>query len=175
MAPQVYQIAALLDALVDAVETARAPLGDGSRWLTAVNVAADWLLQQDAVTFDAETHELTVNSPSGKTYRANGICQCGAFTHSNACWHRAAARLVRRALETRLHEVEALADELYAVATSGTWYDARQLAAAQLDDLLALAAEWDTNAAALASVETKRTSTTARIARAQAVAMELFS
>ena len=98
MATQSYHIAALLDALVAAVDTARAATTD-ARWLNALNTGYSWLLEQDVITFDAARHELTVNSPSGRVYRANGACQCEAFAKHNACWHRAAARLVRRALE----------------------------------------------------------------------------
>jgi hypothetical protein len=31
------------------------------------------------------------------------VCQCQAFTHGQPCWHRAAARLVRR-----YHEAQAV-------------------------------------------------------------------
>ena len=99
MATEVYQIAALLDQLVAAIDAARIAAAGNKRWSTAIETAASWLLEQDTITFDAERHELTVNSPSGRTYHANGACQCEAFAQSNACWHRAAARLVRRALE----------------------------------------------------------------------------
>jgi hypothetical protein len=98
MANQVYHIAALTDHLADAIDAARLATTD-KRWRSAIDAGASWLLEQDVITFDATRHELTVNSPSGKIYKSNGACQCEAFAQHNACWHRAAARICRRALE----------------------------------------------------------------------------
>jgi hypothetical protein len=92
--------------IADALDIARYAAAGDQRWLNALNTGADWLLQQEQITFCPERHELTVNSPSGKTYRANGACQCEAFAQHNACWYRAAARLVRRALELQEQALE---------------------------------------------------------------------
>ena len=45
--------------------------------------------------------ELLVLSPSGEIYRANGHCQCRAYAAGQLCWHRVAAKLLRR-----YHEAE---------------------------------------------------------------------
>jgi hypothetical protein len=43
---------------------------------------------------------LLILSPSNEIYSANGKCQCLAYQSGQPCWHRAAARLVRRYIET---------------------------------------------------------------------------
>jgi hypothetical protein len=92
-------VADLMDALCSAVDTARAATND-PRWLRAIDSAWDYILSVDTLDYDAATHSLRVPSASGNgEYIANGACQCRAFEQSNACWHRAAARLVRRAIE----------------------------------------------------------------------------
>lgn len=98
--PTVIQIATILDRLCESVDAARAATND-SRWLNAIDCAWGWLLAQDAVSYDAATHALTIPSATrpGTVYVANGACQCEAFEKHTACWHRAAARLVRRATE----------------------------------------------------------------------------
>jgi len=101
MTARVYHTSDLIDYLVDAVDGARAMAGDDSRWQNAITAAYDWLLQEQAILFDTDTHALHVASPSGRSYRANGACQCKAYELHAACWHRAAARLVRRCLDTR--------------------------------------------------------------------------
>lgn len=97
---ETIQIASILDQLCEAVDAARLATND-SRWLNAIDTAWGWLLEQDAVVYDAATHALTIESATrpGTFYTANGACQCEAFGKHNACWHRAAARLVRRATE----------------------------------------------------------------------------
>jgi hypothetical protein len=42
---------------------------------------------------------LLILSGSNEIYRANGTCQCKAFSHGHPCWNRAAARLVKRYME----------------------------------------------------------------------------
>ena len=99
-ASETHQIAAILDELVEAVEAARDAAQGQPRWLNAIDAAYDHLLQIDAVTIDAHG-ALSYHSESGQTYTANGTCQCVAFLNDRPCKHRAAARLVRRALERR--------------------------------------------------------------------------
>jgi hypothetical protein len=147
MAPQVYHIAALTDHIADALDIARDLAAGDQRWLNALNTGADWLLQQEQITFCPERHELTVNSPSGKTYRANGACQCAAFAQHNACWHRAAARLVRRALELQQ----------------------------QAPELAAFCAAWDANAEALRTAARPAPTVGERLARARAAVDVLFA
>lgn len=95
------QIAAILDSLVEVVDAARASEGVSASWLSALNTAYGWLLEQDVIMYDHLRHALFVASATtaGKFYISNGDCQCMAFTAGNGtCWHRAAARLVRRAM-----------------------------------------------------------------------------
>lgn len=99
-AGETHQIAAILDGLVEAVEAARTAAQGQPRWLNAIDAAYDHLLQVETVTIDAHG-SLTYHSESGQTYKANGTCQCVAFQNGQPCKHRAAARLVRRALERR--------------------------------------------------------------------------
>lgn len=113
--------AAILDALVAAVEYARGSTAPDA-WQRAITAAYDYLLQVDTISYDVAAHAIRVESAtrSGRAYIANGDCQCEAFTRgAGVCWHRAAARLMRRALE-----LKAIADELYAEAQAAgeTWY-----------------------------------------------------
>ena len=65
------------------------------RWLVAIGRA---LVELDANPWIARIEGgrgLLIGSPSGSVYSSNGVCQCKAFEHGQACWHRAAARLVR--------------------------------------------------------------------------------
>ncbi len=63
------------------------------RWIVAIGRAA---LELDGNPWiERGDHGLIIGSPSGTCYAANGICQCTAFHYGQACWHRAAARLVR--------------------------------------------------------------------------------
>jgi hypothetical protein len=95
----VIQIAGLTDHIADALDIVRDLAAGDARWLNALNAGASWLLEQEAVTFEHETHTLTVPSPSGKVYRSNGACGCDAYANNSACWHRGASRLLLRALE----------------------------------------------------------------------------
>lgn len=154
----------ILDDLCTAVDLAREMAAGNTRWLNAIDTAWGWLLEQDAIQFDHSAHALRVESASeaGKVYIANGDCQCRAFAEHNACWHRAAARLVRRALELAKDawcsaEAEALAVELYndAQAAGDSWYTldvAREGARSRLPELANFAAEWDRQAGARAAM-----------------------
>lgn len=64
------------------------------RWINAIGRALVELETNPWIE-RGELHGLVIASPSGRLYSANGTCQCEAYTHSQACWHRAAARLVR--------------------------------------------------------------------------------
>jgi hypothetical protein len=156
-------IAPLMDALCEAKDAAVEKAAGNARWLTAIDTAWGWLLTQDVVSFDIHTHALRVESASepGKVYEANGACQCPAFEKHTACWHRAAARLVRRALELQAAqdeaseqaELNALAAELVADAhaAGARWYGAVEgLAGARLrlGELGEFAAAWDAMSAA---------------------------
>jgi hypothetical protein len=95
-------VSELLDFLCDAVDAARVAAADSPEWLAAIDRAWDAILTQDTVSFHPVTHSLRIESLSrpGVFYEANGACQCEAFSYNGGvCTHRAAARLVRRALE----------------------------------------------------------------------------
>lgn len=95
------RIADILDRLCIAHDAAVVCVTDAS-WLRAIDKAWGWLLQQDVIEFDPATHSLRMESESapGTFYEANGACRCPAFTSgAGVCYHRAAARLVRRAME----------------------------------------------------------------------------
>lgn len=102
------------------------------RWTTATRKAYAWLVKQDSVSYNAATYELTMVSPdSGSVYRANGVCGCAAFAKHNACYHRAAARLVRRSLErvAYLADAETVATAIEALEDQGHSYDSADLGA----------------------------------------------
>ncbi|MGH9903470.1 MAG: hypothetical protein ACRD68_16810 [Pyrinomonadaceae bacterium] len=69
---------------------------EGSRrWQTAIAKAKGQLESNPYLHQDGDA--LLILSPSGEIYRANGTCQCKAHTHGQQpCWHRAAARIVKR-------------------------------------------------------------------------------
>lgn len=69
------------------------------RWLTAIGRALVEI--NDNPYMEWQDDHLLIGSPSGNLYTANGVCQCEAFTHGQPCWHRAAARLVRRYQEAQ--------------------------------------------------------------------------
>ena len=175
-------IATLLDSLVTAVDAARVASSGHARWLNALTTGYDWLLLQETISFNKEQHELLVTSPSGKTYHANGVCQCEAFTKGEGipCWHRAAARLLRRALEINarrvsiVDEAHHLTDALYtdgAVSRAA----ANTQANAQVRGLLGEAAAWDAAAdAQRVTVEAQRRALGQRIAAARVAVLELF-
>jgi len=136
----------LIDGLCASVDAARVAAEGNTRWLAALDTAYGYLLQQEVISFDLAALALRVESASapGKAYIANGECACRSFAEGNACWHRAAARLVRRALEW--HEARDLAarsftdeadeaDEAYRAAFRAglvgvalEWHEARELA-----------------------------------------------
>jgi hypothetical protein len=79
-----------------AAEIAKARTSD-RRWLAAIDKAvagySNWIITELATS-------IAVTTESGKTYFANGICQCEAYKRSTACKHRALYRLIQIAHET---------------------------------------------------------------------------
>ena len=72
-------------------------VGDNLRWQTAIAKAKQQIESNPYLHYDGDA--LLILSESNEIYRANGTCQCKAYQHGNPCWHRAAARLVRRYIE----------------------------------------------------------------------------
>ena len=75
------------------VETAKAKVAGNKRWIAAIDKAADALLNGKWIVTELQDCYL-ITTESGKTYRANGVCQCEAFSHDQPCKHRAGARLL---------------------------------------------------------------------------------
>jgi hypothetical protein len=71
------------------------------RWVNAIAKAVVEIEQNGAfMTYDEKDNYLVIwSQKSNEVYSANGVCQCRAFERGMACWHRAAARLVRLYLE----------------------------------------------------------------------------
>jgi hypothetical protein len=74
------------------VEEAKAKT-DNKRWIAAIEKAADAILNGKWVITQL-FHCWVFTTESGKTYRANGVCQCEAFFRDQPCKHRAGARLL---------------------------------------------------------------------------------
>ncbi len=68
------------------------------RWQTAIVKAKQQIEENPYLHFDGQA--LLILSPSGEIYSANGTCQCKAYANGQPCWHRAAARLVERYMQT---------------------------------------------------------------------------
>jgi len=68
------------------------------RWQTVIAKAKRKLEENPFMHYDG--HALLILSPSNEIYSANGTCQCKAYEKGFPCWHRAAARLVERYMET---------------------------------------------------------------------------
>jgi hypothetical protein len=71
------------------------------RWVNAIAKAVVEIEANGAfMTYDEKDNYLVIwSQKSNEVYSANGVCQCRAFERGTACWHRAAARLVRLYLE----------------------------------------------------------------------------
>lgn len=86
-----------LEKLTAIVEAAKAKTSD-SRWIRAIDKAFEQLTTNPYIDLDKE-HEggLIILGTRGNIYSSNGVCQCESFTYGQKpCWHRAAARLVKR-------------------------------------------------------------------------------
>jgi hypothetical protein len=90
----------LLEASTDAfdrVAESNEPEWKKKRWQSAIGKAWKELQGNNPyMHFDGES--LLVLSSSGEIYEANGTCGCKAYFQGYPCWHRAAARIVQRAL-----------------------------------------------------------------------------
>jgi hypothetical protein len=73
-------------------------VADSPRWQVAIAKAKQQLEENPYMHFDGES--LLILSSSNEIYTANGTCQCKAYLNHQPCWHRTAARLVKRYMET---------------------------------------------------------------------------
>jgi hypothetical protein len=71
------------------------------RWINAIAKAVIEIEENGAfMNYDEKDNYLVIwSQKSNEVYSANGVCQCRASERGFACWHRAAARLVRLYLE----------------------------------------------------------------------------
>jgi hypothetical protein len=83
---------------LDAVVGAAFDATGETRWRTAIVKAARALKENPYIS--EQGGALLILSDSGEIYSANGVCQCNAYEKGFPCWHRAAARLMRRYNET---------------------------------------------------------------------------
>jgi hypothetical protein len=76
---------------------------DAKRWGVAIAKAKQQLETNPYMHFDGDA--LLILSPeSNQIYRANGTCECIAYTrYGQPCFHRAAARIVKRYYEQTSH------------------------------------------------------------------------
>lgn len=72
-------------------------VSNNRRWEMAIVKAKLQMESNPYVHFDGES--LLILSPSNEIYTANGACQCKAYLNGKPCWHRAAARLLKRYME----------------------------------------------------------------------------
>jgi hypothetical protein len=87
------------DVLDLVVEEAKQKTGGDSRWVNAITRAAEEIRTNPYLHL-ADGALLVLSSTSSNIYTANGTCQCKAFGLGQACWHRAAHRLVNLYNET---------------------------------------------------------------------------
>ena len=80
--------------LTQVVNSAKRSAATDQRWLNAIARAAEELESNPYIA--RQDDHLLIGSPSGQIYEANGACQCTAYLVGQPCWHRAAARLVKR-------------------------------------------------------------------------------
>jgi hypothetical protein len=95
---------------------------NNKRWLAAIDKAADAIINDRWIITELMDGCL-ITTEFGETYHANGVCQCQAFRHGQACKHRAAARLIAIYGETA-DEVVSTRSELIAYITNNwpkTW------------------------------------------------------
>jgi len=65
------------------------------RWLAAIDNAVAGLVSGWWIVTELH-NSVAVTTETGKTYFANGVCQCEAFRRNQPCKHRALARLIER-------------------------------------------------------------------------------
>lgn len=82
----------------DRVQASSEPEWKKKRWTNAI--ARAWKELQSNPYLEWQDNALLILSESNEIYKSNGTCQCRAFELGYPCWHRAAARIVQRALET---------------------------------------------------------------------------
>ena len=106
-----------------AVRQARVEAAEHKAWINAINRAA-LNLEACPWAFDGETLRIASASTRGTRYTVTPDgCECKAAEAGRPCWHRAAWRLLVKAVEMvqpaprpelSLEELQAIVDELFA-------------------------------------------------------------
>jgi hypothetical protein len=134
--------------LATVMEQALADAADHPRWTNAIRRAFEEVDSNPYMTRDSTGHGLIIGSPSGQCYAANGTCTCTSYTgidletgqrlHAGGkpCWHRAAARLVRRHDDAQRVAAGELADRVIVIVEATQATLTRKHAAAQQATLL---------------------------------------
>ncbi len=84
----------LFFAVVNVCKAKAAAKGETS-WVRAIEKAAEQVHDNPYIS-ETENGLLVLSATGGEIYHANGKCQCKAYARGMACWHRAAAKLVKR-------------------------------------------------------------------------------
>jgi|SRR5262249_41527739 len=84
-----------LNTLAQVVNSAKLSAANDPRWINPIERAAAEL-ETNPYLEALDNHTLLIGSTSGKTYTANGSCQCEAHAHAQPCYHRAMSRLYQR-------------------------------------------------------------------------------
>ncbi|HEV2802431.1 MAG TPA: hypothetical protein VGW12_18315 [Pyrinomonadaceae bacterium] len=84
--------------MLEVIQEAFDKVANSRRWQIAIAKAKQQIEENPYLHFDGDA--LLILSPSGEIYTANGTCQCKAYTNHQPCWHRAAARLVARYMQS---------------------------------------------------------------------------
>jgi hypothetical protein len=85
--------------LEQVIETAKAKAASHPAWLRAIEKAAEQLISNPYIS---ETGDgLLILGTTGNIYHSNGTCGCEALKRGIACWHRAAAQLIKRYYESK--------------------------------------------------------------------------
>ena len=110
---EVATVADVLDSLTIAADQVRSEAAP--EWTSALDAGWSWLLTQDIFQIDAHGSLLVPSSRNPETiYRANGVCQCEAYTKSNTphpCYHRAAGHIIERWRENEVIDQWAIVSE----------------------------------------------------------------
>jgi hypothetical protein len=104
--------AEIFDALIDSYDRAKALAAGDARWSSALDRAYAFALEAETFEYDLGRWAVRVQSASHPSvfYTSNGTCNCEAGARGLPCWHRALARLIRRAVEGTLAEFAAAWD-----------------------------------------------------------------
>lgn len=84
--------------MLEVIQEAFDKVSGSRRWQIAIVKAKQQIEENPYLHFDGNA--LLILSPSSEIYSANGSCQCKAYANKQPCWHRAAARLVERYMQT---------------------------------------------------------------------------